>query len=181
MLKNKLKQLHSNRQEVCCMRDHHDSINGHGHHHGCRGASWEDLAESLERCGRLLSHCLGKRRGQSRILRILCEKEQMSQKELQDALHIQAGSMSEIAAKLEDKGLIVRTRDGADKRKILLSITSRGREWVSQRDDTTIRQQRAELFSALTQEEQDTLQTLLDKLSADWMERLERERSSENS
>lgn len=162
------------------MRDHdytdsHCHEHGHGHH-GHHGNNWEDLAESLEHTGRLLSHCLGKRRGQGRILRILCEREQMSQKELQEILHIQAGSMSEIAAKLESKGLIVRDRDDTDKRKILLSITDEGRIWVNQRDAAAIRQQRAELFSSLSQEEQDTLRTLLEKLSADWKQRLENEK-----
>ncbi|MBD5150000.1 MAG: MarR family transcriptional regulator [Oscillibacter sp.] len=154
------------------MKDH-DYMDGRCGHHG---NGWEDLAESLEHTGRLLSHCLGKRRGQGRILRILCQQEQMSQKELQDILHIQPGSMSEIAAKLENRGLIVRGRDDADKRKILLSITDEGRTWVSQRDDAAIRQQRAELFSSLSQEEQDTLRTLLERLSADWKQRLESEK-----
>lgn len=164
------------------MRDHdhmdgHCHEHGHGHgHHGHHGNNWEDLAESLEQAGRLLSHCLGKRRGQSRILRILCQQEQMSQKELQEILHIQSGSMSEIAAKLESKGLITRSRDDADKRKILLSITDEGRTWVNLRDDAAIRQQRAELFSGLSQEEQDTLQALLEKVSADWKQRLESEK-----
>jgi len=164
------------------MRDHDGCTDhGHGHHghhghHDRHGGNWADLAEALEHSSRLLSHCLGDRRGQSRILRILSEQNQMNQKDLQDHLHIQAGSMSEIASKLESKGLIVRSRDDADKRKILLSITAQGREWVTQQNDTAIRQRRAELFSGLTQEEQDTLRKLLDKLSAEWSERLERER-----
>ncbi len=156
--------------------EHGHGHNHCGHHHGHHGNSWEDLAESMERAGRLLAHCLGKRRGQGRILRILCEKERMSQKELQDILHIQPGSMSEIAAKLESKGWIVRSRDDTDKRKILLSITGEGRAWVAGRDDDTIRQQRAELFSSLSQEEQVVLRTMLDKLSDDWIQRLEREK-----
>lgn len=158
------------------MRDHHRHNGAEGYGHGHRGNGWEDLAESLEHCGRLLSHCLGKHRGQGRILRILCEHGQMSQKELQALLHIQAGSMSEIAAKLEGKGLITRIRDEADKRKILLSVTERGREQVTERDEAAIRRQRAELFSGLTQEEQDSLRGLLDRLSADWTRRLEQER-----
>lgn len=157
--------------------DHRDShCHEHGHGHGHHGHNWEDLAESLEQAGRLLSHCLGKRRGQGRILRILCQQEQISQKELQEILHIQPGSMSEIAAKLESKGMIIRGRDDTDKRKILLSITDEGRTWVNQRDDDAVRQQRAELFSDLSQEEKDTLRTLLDRLSADWKQRLESER-----
>lgn len=147
----------------------------HGHRcchepHADRG----DLAGKFERCGRLLSHCLGKRRGQGRILRTLCQRGEMPQKELQELLGIQAGSMSEIAAKLEDKGLIVRVRSEEDRRKVSLSITERGREWVDQGDEAHILRRRAELFSALTPEEQGTLESLLDKLSNHWAQRLER-------
>ncbi|ANU48021.1 MarR family transcriptional regulator [Enterocloster clostridioformis] len=141
--------------------EHHEHKH---HHHGGR----DDLAGSLERCSRLFSQSLGNRRGQGRILRILCEQDRMSQKELQEQLHIQPGSMSEIAAKLENKGLIVRVRNETDKRKILLSATDAGREWVARHDEAAVRQQRAELFSALTPEEQDALRVLLDKLSASW-------------
>lgn len=139
----------------------------------------DDLAGKLEQCGRLLSHCLGKRRGQGRILRTLCQRGEMPQKELQDLLGIQAGSMSEIAAKLEDKGLIARVRSQEDRRKVSLSVTEEGRAWVAQRDEEHIRQKRAELFSALTPEEQSTLEALLDKLSADWTQRLEYRDSAE--
>lgn len=81
--------------------------------------------------------------------------------------------MSEIAAKLEGKGLILRQRDEADRRKILLSITARGREWLSRQDEAHIRQRRAELFSTLTETEQSYLRELLDKLAADWVRRFE--------
>ena len=148
----------------------------HGHRGYCHEPhmDWGDLAGKFERCGRLLSHCLGKRRGQGRILRTLCQRGEMPQKELQDLLGIQAGSMSEIAAKLEDKGLIVRVRSEEDRRKVFLSITEQGRAWAAQGDETHIRRRRAELFAALTDEEQGTLEALLDKLSADWSQRLER-------
>lgn len=133
-----------------------------------------DLAGKFERCGRLIAHCLGKRRGQGRILRTLCRRGDMPQKELQDLLGIQAGSMSEIAAKLEDKGLIVRVRSREDRRKVLLSVTEQGRAWVAQRDEETILRRRAELFAVLTAEEREALEGLLDKLLADWSQRLER-------
>ena len=41
-------------------------------------------------------------------------------------LHIQPGSMSEIVTKLERKGLISRSRDTEDNRKVILSITEQG-------------------------------------------------------
>lgn len=152
---------------------------GCGHRHG-PDLDRDDLAGKFERCGRLISHCLGKRRGQGRILRTLCQRGDMPQKELQELLGIQAGSMSEIAAKLEDKGLITRVRSEADRRKVSLSITEKGRERVSQSDEEHILRHRAELFSALTGEEQHTLETLLDKLSADWAQRLARRGDGEH-
>lgn len=154
-------------------------MRGGEHGHDCRRchephADWGDLAGKFERCGRLISHCLGKRRGQGRILRALCQRGEMPQKELQDLLGIQAGSMSEIAAKLEDKGLITRVRSEEDRRKVSLRITEQGRARAALGDQEHILRRRAELFSALTPEERDTLEALLDKLSADWARRLER-------
>lgn len=134
----------------------------------------DDLAGKFERCGRLISHCLGNRRGQGRILRTLCQRGEMPQKELQELLGIQAGSISEITAKLESKGLIVRVRSEEDRRKVSLSITEQGRDWVAQRDEDAVRRNRADLFSVLTPGERGTLEALLDKLSADWSRRLER-------
>lgn len=159
------------------MRDR-EHRRGYSHCHEPH-ADRDDLAGKFERCGRLLSHCLGTRRGQGRILRTLLQRGEMPQKELQDLLGIQAGSMSEIAAKLEDKGLIVRVRSEKDRRKVSLSITEQGRAWAAQGDEAHILRRRAELFSALTPEEQAALESLLDKLSADWSQRLEHRDSQE--
>ena len=163
------------------MRDHDNHAgrecgSGRRHcHHGC-GHGREDLAGKLEYCARALEQFAGRHRGQRKILRILREQSPISQKELQNILGIQSGSMSEIASKLEHRGMVVRNRDEADKRKITLSITEEGREWLARRDGAgMIWQRRAELFSALTEEERRTLEILLDKLAADWDRRLEPE------
>ena len=132
------------------------------------------LAQQLEWCGRMLFHFLGKRRGQGKILRILTERSGISQREMQEILGIQPGSMSEIAAKLEGKGLVARGRAEADRRKILLSLTEEGRAWLTRQGEDYVRKRRAELFSALAPEEQRTLGVLLEKLCVDWEERLER-------
>lgn len=141
----------------------------------------DDLAGRLERCGKFLAYCLGARRGQAKILRILSERGRISQKELQEQLSIQPGSMSEIAAKLEDKGLITRNRAESDKRKILLSLTAQGRDWLSRQDEEHVRKRRAELFSALSAEERQTLEALLEKLSVDWEKRFVRERREQHT
>ena len=132
---------------------------------------FDDLAGRLERCGKILRHCLAKRRGQEKILRILWEQGESTQKDLQEQLGIQPGSMSEIAAKLAAKGLVARGRAESDRRKILLSLTEEGRTWLTRQDEDHVRRRRAELFSALTPEEQRTLGVLLDKLCVDWEER----------
>ena len=82
--------------------------------------------------------------------------------------------MSEIAAKLESKGLIARGRAEADRRKILLSLTEEGRAWLSRQNEDSVRKRRAELFSALTDQEQQMMHTLLEKLRVDWEQRFER-------
>lgn len=146
----------------------------------CSGPQeFDDLAGRLERCGKFLMYCLGKRRGQEKILRILWEHGKISQKELQELLGIQPGSMSEIAAKLESKGLVARGRAEADRRKILLSLTEEGRAWLARQDEEHVRKRRAELFSALAPEEQRTLGVLLEKLCVDWEERLERSQTAD--
>lgn len=141
----------------------------------------DDLAGKFERCGRLLSNCLGKRRGQGRILRTLCQRGEMPQRELQALLGIQAGSMSEIAAKLEGKGLITRVHSEEDRRKVSLSITDQGRAWVDQSGEAHILRRRAELFAVLTSEEQRALGEMLDRLSADWSRRAERRDDGEGT
>lgn len=145
---------------------------GHGRHgpHPDR----DDLAGKFERCGRLLSGRLGKRRRQGHILRTLYQRGEMPQRELQELLGIQAGSMSEIAAKLESKGLITRVHSKEDRRKVSLSITEEGRGWVVQSDEAHILRRRAELFSVLTPAEQRTLEEILDKLTAAWSQKTER-------
>ena len=82
--------------------------------------------------------------------------------------------MSEIAAKLESKGLIARGRAETDRRKILLSLTEEGRAWLSRQNEDSVRKRRAELFSALTDQEQQMMRTLLEKLRVDWEQRFER-------
>lgn len=139
----------------------------------------DDLAGKFERCGRFLTYRLGRRRAQWKILSILREEESISQRALQERLGIQPGSMSEIAAKLEGRGLLERVRDAADRRKIRLCLTDQGRQWLDRQDGDHILRRRAELFSALTPEERRTLEALLEKLGEDWARRFARERPLE--
>lgn len=89
----------------------------------------------------------------------------MTQKELQEILHVQPGSISEILAKLEDKGLILREKDDSDKRKSIIKLTEAGR---NAKDMVSVEDNDGGLFDALSDEEQGTLKELLKKLLDSW-------------
>lgn len=125
-----------------------------------------DLATKLARCGQFLFHQAGAQRGQGRILKILSLTEKMTQRELQEILMIQPGSLSETAAKLEDKGLILRERDEEDKRKVVLSLTEEGAKVVASYGEE--KGPKGQLFATLSEEEYAQLEGLMDKLLTDW-------------
>ena len=105
--------------------------------------------------------------GQKRILMILNESETLTQRELTEHLGIQPGSASEILTKLESAGLIIRTRNEADRRTTDISLTDAGREFAA--EALAQRQKRQEeMFSCLSQEEKQELLSLLEKVCADW-------------
>lgn len=146
---------------------------GYGHHHGRHGHPghrWEadddSLSGLLRRCGHVL-HCQGKAHGQKRVLKLLREAQQLSQKELQEALGIRPGSVSELISKLEDKGLLRREKDERDKRRAVLVLTEAGMEAAKTMPES---EEPEHLYNALTQEEQETLRQLLKKLTASWSE-----------
>ncbi|MGM9538735.1 MAG: MarR family winged helix-turn-helix transcriptional regulator [Candidatus Onthomonas sp.] len=144
---------------------------GKGEKHGRRDRRWQaeddSLSGLLRRCGHVLHH-QGKAHGQSRVLKILSEEKQMSQKDLQDALGIRPGSVSELISKLEDKGLLRREKDDQDKRKAVLVLTPAGAEAAKVMPES---EEKEHLYDALTQEEQETLRLLLKKLTASWAEK----------
>lgn len=145
---------------------------GHGHgHHEKQGGHRRDvddldeLSDLLGRCGHYLHHKNNRKRGQGRILKILSQSEEMTQKDLQNHLEIKSGSISEIISKLEAKGMVTRERDETDKRKIVLKITQIGKEKVERH----LNEKKGKpLYEALSEEEQETLKGLLSKVLDHW-------------
>ena len=113
------------------------------------------------RCSHILSRRVGIRVSRQRILSLLSERGEMPQRELRELLGIQAGSFSELAARLEERGFLTREQDPADRRRILLRLTDAGRERAEK--DSHARDQ--ELFCALSEEEQAQLRALLQKIA----------------
>jgi DNA-binding MarR family transcriptional regulator len=132
----------------------------------------DEILSLLEQCGHQLHHRRGGKHGQKRILKILNANSSITQKELQEKLKIQAGSMSEIVTKLENNGFITKKRDEADKRKAILIITDKGREvYLANREKDLARDR--QLFDCLSLEEKLQLREITKKLIEDWKDKLQ--------
>lgn len=108
------------------------------------------------------------RRGMSRerLLVIINEyADGINQKQLAESAGINASTTSEIVARLEDDGYLVRTIDENDKRATVLKLTEMGKVRAEE-----VRSEREgffdEVFSKLTEEEKQTLSDILDKMIA---------------
>lgn len=107
---------------------------------------------------------------QKRILIIMNEVGIITQRELTERLGIQPGSASEVIAKLEDAGYIMRTPSKTDRRTMDIELTETGK--VSALEAAGQRNRRhEEMFSCLSADEKDTLLSLLEKVNTDWKRR----------
>ena len=132
-----------------------------------------DLADLIDMAGRMLRRRPqgGPAQGQALILSILLGREALSQRELQQLLGIQPGSLSELLSKLEAKGLITRQK-AEDRRGNLLRITDAGREAAAANLTDGAG---ADPFASLTAEQQDALAASLRTLLTAWVAELTEE------
>ena len=140
------------------------------HGHGqmvSRYVNKDDLQSLLVQSGHFLHFKKNGKRGQRKILKILAEHNDVSQKELQDLLGIESGSMSEIVIKLEHKGLIKREKDKSDRRMSRIKITKNGLELAKEIEAVDVEYEKL-LFTSLSVEEQEQLKTILKKLIQGW-------------
>lgn len=111
---------------------------------------------------------------QKRILIILNEVKNITQKELTERLGIQPGSASEVIAKLEDAGHIMRVPNESDLRTMDIVLTEQGREFAEEAAMQR-KKRHEEMFSCLSEEEKTTLLNLLEKVNKDWKMRYREE------
>jgi len=123
------------------------------------------LAIRLKTCGRFLYYQVGGKAGQQRILMRLDSHGQTSQKELQDVLEISSGALSEILQKMEDSGLILRTKSAEDKRQVDLALTEKGRD-TAQSVEAHYHRTLERMFECLTAEQKNQLEETLGILTA---------------
>lgn len=114
-----------------------------------------------------LHHISEGKGSQKRILMILKENRDITQRELTEHLGIQPGSASEVIGKLEAAGLILRTASQEDRRTTEIRLTEAGVAAASEAYDK--REQRHQtMFACLSEEEKQTLLGLLEKVNAFW-------------
>ena len=101
--------------------------------------------------------------GRGRMLGLLMDHGEMSQSQLAAHLGIRPQSLSEMLAKTEADGMIVRRQSTEDKRQTIVSLTETGRSRVETFRE--VHQKRAAEFrEPLTLEEKNTLAEILHKL-----------------
>jgi len=101
---------------------------------------------------------------------LLDQYRQLLPSELADMEHITKQSMSQVLNHLLEMGLIIRTTSETDKRKVIISLSQQGAEWLYR-----VRNEREEwlnkaLSEVCTKEEQELLQKALGPLTklVDW-------------
>ena len=113
---------------------------------------------------------------QKRILIMLHENGKIAQNELTAALGIKPGSASEVLAKLESAGLIIRRPNEKDRRTTDLILTEAGQEEAQKAAE--MREKRHDrMFSCFTDEEKKELLLLLEKLNSAWITQAEEDQS----
>lgn len=104
---------------------------------------------------------------QKRILMILREHGDITQRELTEYLEIQPGSASEVIGKLETAGLIKRVPSRTDRRTADVCLTEAG-EAAAGEAYTKREQRHQKMFACLSEEEKQTLLGLLEKVNRYW-------------
>lgn len=102
-------------------------------------------------------------RGQGRVLSILKMQSPVNQKEFSYLLDMRQQSLSELLAKLEQKGYITRTPSEEDRRTTVVTLTEAGKAAAEQTEQQEW--DASGLFDCLTEEEQRNLSGYLDRLA----------------
>ncbi len=101
--------------------------------------------------------------GRGRLMGMLNDEGAMSQSQLADRLEIRPQSLSEMLAKIEGEGFILRRQSEEDKRQTIVELTGEGKARVEQ--FRVMHRRHAEAFlDPLSEEEKQALDGILKKL-----------------
>ena len=108
-------------------------------------------------------------RGQGRVLALLKAKPETSQKELCFLLGMRQQSLSELLAKLEEKGFIERQKSEEDGRVAVVRITEEG---ILAAPDPNVMDPDEDVFAGVADDERDAFVATVDKVSESLKEKL---------
>lgn len=103
-------------------------------------------------------------RGSRKLMRIIAAHSGSSSRELADMMDIRPSSLTEMLNKLEENGVVVRTRDEKDMRVVRVSISELGAEELKRHKEAK-RQYIDILAEGLDEEEQKVFCELCDRLA----------------
>lgn len=151
-----------------------DPAEGNGGAYGGKESRCEEdlslegkILRQLRRCFHYFRYGMGGNTSQQRILSMLGERGVITQRELQDMLGVQSGSLSEILGKVESSGYIMRRQNENDRRQMNLELTKAGRNAAHSFREEHVSKAK-EMFHGLTEEEKEQLSVLLEKMMANW-------------
>ncbi|WP_207263992.1 MarR family transcriptional regulator [Desulfovibrio sp. Huiquan2017] len=125
-----------------------------------------ELAGLFRLASRLMARASHRRdhahHAQYQVLSILLENGPMPQGELLEILDVRSSSLSELLRKLEDRGLILRERNEADRRSFIISPTDAARALAPADNGADADSP----FDRLDEDERGQLRTILGKLVA---------------
>ena len=125
------------------------------------------VVAQLRGCGHFLYYRMGGRTGRRRILTILSQHPDILQKELQDILKIQSGSLSEVIIKLEADGLVEKVRSETDGRQWAVRLTKSGQAEAA-RLKAEYDKQVSKMMDCFSQEQLNILHELLGTMFTHW-------------
>ena len=131
-----------------------------------------ELTRVLLRVSHLLRHGHGEPElkmapGQQRVLTVLSRHDSLSQRDLLEEMGLARATLSELLTRLEEKGLIERTRSKADRRVIIISLTKKGK--AAAKKVAGIQSEIAdEAFAPLSDAQKDDMKAMLDVVLQSW-------------
>lgn len=102
--------------------------------------------------------------GRVRLMNMLMDEGEMSQREIAQRLEIRPQSLSELLVKMEADGMIIRRQDEEDKRVSVVALTEQGKTQLSVLREAN-RNRAEQILSPLSEDEKDILLAIMKKLT----------------
>jgi MarR family transcriptional regulator, organic hydroperoxide resistance regulator len=134
---------------------------------------WE-LNHALERRSLMMERTIGVTAQQRLFIRCLGKYPGMTASQLAGVLHLDRGTVSTALTRLTSKGLVTGTRDAADKRRVELRLTAKGKA-IDRPDPRSVEHAVDRLLARIGANDAHRVSTVLARLSDDLTKPLDRD------